>query len=41
MEATVFNPAQQHLLQMMSYVNTPEALSELDNVISAYFAILL
>ncbi|MBQ8672660.1 MAG: dephospho-CoA kinase [Bacteroides sp.] len=38
MEATVFNPAQQHLLQMMSHVNTPEALAELDNVISAYFA---
>lgn len=38
MEATVFNPAQQHLLQMMSYVNTPEALAELDRVISAHFA---
>ncbi len=38
MEATVFNPAQQHILRMMSFVKTPEALLELEQVISNYFA---
>lgn len=38
METTVFSPAQQHILQIMSFVKTPEALDELDRVLSAYFA---
>ena len=38
MEATVFNPAQMQLLEMMSFVNTPETLMQLKQVISDFFA---
>lgn len=38
METTVFNKAQLHLLQMMSYIKTNEELDELKNVLSDYFA---
>lgn len=38
MERTVFNPAQLRLLQMMSYIKTDEELSELQDVISNYYA---
>lgn len=38
MEATVFNQAQMQLLDMMSFVKTPEALSLLNKAISDYFA---
>lgn len=38
MERTVFNPAQMELLEMMSFVDRPEALSQLKKVISDYFA---
>ena len=33
-----FNQAQMQLLDMMSFVKTPEALSDLNKVISDYFA---
>ena len=35
---TVFNPAQLQLLDMMSFVSSQAALSELNNAISDYFA---
>lgn len=38
MEATVFNPAQMQLLEMMSFVNSPETLMQLKQVISDFFA---
>ncbi|MCQ2351081.1 MAG: dephospho-CoA kinase [Paludibacteraceae bacterium] len=38
MEATVFNPAQQQLLNMMSYVKSDSTLKQLNQVISKYFA---
>lgn len=38
MEATVFNPAQMQLLEMMSFVKSPEALNQLKEVISDFFA---
>ncbi len=40
MEATNthFNQAQLKLLDMLSYVKTPQALQDLENVISDYFA---
>lgn len=38
MEQTVFNQAQLELLDMMSFVNSPEALNELKTVMSHYFA---
>lgn len=38
MEPIKFNQAQQHILQMMSYIKTPEALRELEQVLSDYFA---
>ena len=38
MEATVFNQAQMQLLDMMSFVKTPESLADLKQVISDYFA---
>ena len=38
MEATVFNQAQMQLLEMMSFVRTPESLADLNKVISDYFA---
>lgn len=38
MERTVFNPAQMELLEMMSFVDSPEAFSHLKKVISDYFA---
>ena len=37
-QTTVFNQAQMHILQMLSYMKTPEELEELQNVISDYFA---
>ena len=39
MENTVFNPAQLQLLKMMSFVNTSEALDQLKQVISDFFAL--
>ena len=38
MEQTVFNPAQMKILQMMSYIKTPQKLGNLENVLSLYFA---
>ena len=38
MEQTVFNPAQMKILQMMSYIKTPQKLDNLENVLSQYFA---
>ena len=38
MEATVFNPAQLQLLEMMSFVKSEKALDELRQIISDYFA---
>ena len=38
MEQTVFNPAQMKILQMMSYIKTPQELDNLENVLSQYFA---
>lgn len=38
MEATVFNPAQLQLLEMMSFVKSKESLEELKQVISDHFA---
>lgn len=38
MEATIFNPAQQHLLKLMSYAKTPEAMEELQRALAQYFA---
>lgn len=38
MERTIFNPARMELLEMMSFVDSPEALSQLKKVISDYFA---
>ena len=35
---TVFNQAQLELLDMMSFVKTPQMLSELRQVVSDYFA---
>ncbi len=32
-----FNPAQMQLLDMMSFIKTPEALRDLNKVISDYF----
>lgn len=40
MEATVFNPAQLQLLEMMSYVKSDESLEELKQAISNHFAVL-
>lgn len=38
MRATVFNPAQMQLLDMMSFVNSDKALEGLKQAISDYFA---
>ena len=38
MEQTVFNPAQKRILHMMSFINTPQELDTLENVLSEYFA---
>lgn len=38
METTVFNPAQQRILHMMSYIKTDEELSMLEQVLSRFFA---
>lgn len=38
MEQTVFSPAQMKILQMMSYIKTPQELDNLENVLSQYFA---
>lgn len=38
MEATVFNPAQMQLLEMMSFVKSEKALDGLKQAISDYFA---
>ena len=38
MAATVFNQAQLELLDMMQWVQSPEALAELKQVISDFFA---
>ena len=36
MEATVFNPVQQHLLKMFAYDGSEERLSEVKEVLSRY-----
>ena len=38
MKATVFNPAQMQLLEMMSFVKSDKALDGLKQAISDYFA---
>ena len=38
MKATIFNPAQMRILQMMSFLKTTEQLANLENAISQYFA---
>lgn len=38
MEATVFNPAQLKLINLVSVLNTPEELNGLQKVISDYLA---
>ena len=38
MATTVFNEAQLELLKMMSVFNTPEAVAELKQAVSNYFA---
>ena len=38
MDATVFNPAQMQLLEMMSFVKSDKALDGLKQAISDYFA---
>lgn len=38
MNVTVFNPAQLQVLDMMSFVDSPEALAELKEAISDYLA---
>lgn len=38
MEATVFNPTQQHLLMMFSYDSTEELLKEVKEVLVKHFA---
>ena len=38
MKATVFNPAQMQLLEMMSFVKSDKALNVLKQAISDYFA---
>lgn len=38
MEATVLNQAQLDVLRMMSYIQSPESLQDLKNVIANYFA---
>ena len=37
-QATVFNKAQLELIDMMSFVRSPEMLSQLKQIISDYFA---
>lgn len=38
MEYTVFNPAQRHILQMMSYMKDDRQIDELDRILSDYYA---
>lgn len=38
METTYFNPAQQRILHLMSYIKTEEELNGLEKVLSKYFA---
>lgn len=38
MESTVFNPAQQHILKMLSYSNTDESVEELKGVLFEYYS---
>ena len=38
MEATVFNPAQLQLLEILSFVKSEESLAELKQAISNHFA---
>ena len=38
MEATVYNPAQHQLLEMLSFVKSKESLAELKQAISNHFA---
>ena len=37
MEATIFNPVQQHLLKMFAFDGSEERLLEVKNVLSDYF----
>ncbi len=38
MEATVFNPAQRHILRLMSTFKTEQQVEELSQVLSDYYA---
>lgn len=38
MEHTVFNPAQRHILQLMSYMRDDSQIDELDRILSEYYA---
>lgn len=38
METTIFNPAQQRILHLMSYIKTEEELNSLEKALSRYFA---
>lgn len=38
MGTTVFNTAQQHILQVMSFIKTPEELQELEDLLTQYYA---
>ena len=38
MEATVFNPVQQHLLKMFAYDNNVERLNEIKDLLTKYFS---
>jgi hypothetical protein len=38
METTVFNPAQQHILRMMSFVKDKETIYDIREVLRSYFA---
>lgn len=38
MDSTIFTPAQKHLLHLMSYIKTPEAMEDLQNALTEYFA---
>ena len=38
METTVFTPAQQRILQMMSYVKSDEEFADIEDLLSNYFA---
>lgn len=38
MESAIFNPAQLHLLRMMSFVKTQDELDDLQEAVTSFFA---